>query len=639
MFFKLKQYDKGAKRIGFAAKTEICSDGLEFGGFIRSTLGKLRGEGESCLKISFTKGFPKRVKEKIKIFSDSDEAYAIEIDKNTKIFAKSEKGFLYAVMTLKALAESHGLFSGFIFDAPICDVRGYRVFLPKRSGFDDFKKTVDFLAEYKYNAIMLEIGGAMEYKRHPEINERWAEFCVETHAYSGRTLEIQRKLYPWKKNSIHTDNAEGDILTQDECRELAEYCRSRGLEVIPECPTFSHCDYIVMAHPEIREREGDEYPDTYCPNHPDTYPLVFDLLDEVIEVFKPKKMNIGHDEAYSVGVCPRCKKTSAPIIYANDVKRIHSFLGERGIETMMWGEKLLNAYAGREAIGGAGHGKGLAKVNALYPCRDLLPRDITILHWYYVFNPEYDKVYHERGMKTVFGNLSVLSLAKWDERIKWGTRGGFVSNWGSFGEEYMQRNCQYFDLVSAAYAFWCEDFGKMSREEQLDLTAKELYRLKCEKIKNPIKITHKTDFKMKYKVFYDGVFIVDDEYMLGNYKITYSDGECATIPVKFGTNIGTHIYDDYKKESAFREVCYSTLPIRYKHGFAYESVFEDPRPEGEIVGISYEPLEKRRDVKVELISFARDASTAVLRESGIAHRDGEDFAWDGDTVNMNNNKG
>jgi hexosaminidase len=47
-----------------------------------------------------------------------------------------------------------------------------------------------------------------------------------------------------------------------------------------------------MAHPEIREREGDAYPDTYCPNHPDTYPLVFDVLEEVIEVFEPKVINI-----------------------------------------------------------------------------------------------------------------------------------------------------------------------------------------------------------------------------------------------------------------------------------------------------------------------------------------------------------
>jgi hypothetical protein len=89
------------------------------------------------------------------------------------------------------------------------------------------------------------------------------------------------------------------------------------------------------------------------------------------------------------------------------------------------GEKLLNAHCGREPIGGAGYGKGLSKVNSLYPCRDLLPNDITILHWYYIFNPDYDKVYHKRGMKLVFGNLNALDVDKWDERVRRGAKGGF----------------------------------------------------------------------------------------------------------------------------------------------------------------------------------------------------------------------
>ena len=639
MFFKLNQYDKTEKAVSLSKSTALLTENLEYSEFITSVLSETGGCGAPCSEISFTRGFPKRIKDKICEYSPSDEAYAIEIGKKTKVFSLSERGFIYAAATLAALSESGELYEGFLYDRPVCDVRGYRVYLPKRAGFDDFKKLVDFLAKYKYNAIMLEIGGAMEYKLHPEINKRWAEFCVETHAYSGKAHEIQHKTYPWHKNSIHTDNAEGDILTQDECRELAEYCRSRGLEVIPECPTLSHCDYIVMAHPEIREQEGDEYPDTYCPNHPGSYPLVFDILGEVIEVFKPKKINIGHDEAYSVGVCKRCKNTPAYVLYADDVKRINAFLNERGIEAMMWGEKLLNARSsGGDPIGGAGHGEGQAKVPALYPCRDLIPKNITMLHWYYVFNPDYDNVYHERGLKTVFGNLSALAVKDWDERVKRGIRGGFVSNWGSFGEEYMQRNIQYFDLVSSAYAFWCENFGKMSREEQIFMTANELYRMKRQKIKNPLTITHTAHHRMKYKVFYDGVFIVDEDYMLGHHVVRYADGRCARLPVKFGTNIGAYRYDDYLRETSFREPIYSTMPRRYKDGFAYETVYENPYPDGEIVGISYEALENKRDIKVELISFSREYSAKELAESGTIHADGEDFAWDGDKVKMNNKK-
>ena len=630
MFFKLDIYEKTSEKLVFSEACNIMCEGITYAEFIKDIFsGSVGGNGRPILSVSFIKGFPAKIKKKIPEGFDCPDAYAIEIGKSTKIYSKDERGFIYAMTTLRTLSDSGELFGGFIFDKPMVRERGYRVYLPAREGFESFKRMIDFLAFYKYNSIMLEIGGAMEYERHPEINERWAEFAKETHAYSGRAHEIQRKTYPWKKNSIHTDNAEGDILTKKECRELRDYCLSRGLEVIPECPTLSHCDYLVMAHPEIREREGDEYPDTYCPLHPDTYPLVFDMLEEVIEVFEPERINIGHDEAYSIGVCKRCKKYSAPVLYSQDVNKIHAFLKARGIKTMMWGEKLLNAYHKGEPVGGAGYGKGLSKVNALYPCRDLLPKDVTMLHWYYVFNPEYDKVYHERGMKVIFGNLNALNVEKWDERVRAGIDGGFVSNWGSFGEEYMQRNLQYFSLISTAYAFWCDDFGSLGKDAVLKLTAEESYRKKLARIKNPLTITHTTPHSMKYNCFYDGVFIVDSEYLLGNYVITYSDGTEATLPVKFGTNIGSYEYEDYKNSPSFREVTYSTLPVRYKKGFAYKALYEDPSPDKAIVGIRYLPLDTKKDIPVELISFLKEARTVSMKDVTKEGFAGEGFAWDG----------
>ncbi len=119
----------------------------------------------------------------------------------------------------------------------------------------------------------------------------------------------------------------------------------------------------------------------------------------------------------------------APELYANDIKKINDFLKSKDVKTIIWGEKLLNARSAKGTpIGGAGYGKGKALVNALFPCRDLIPNDIEILHWYYSFNPEYDKIYHERGFKTYYGNLSALGVKKWDLRRKQGMRGGFVSN-------------------------------------------------------------------------------------------------------------------------------------------------------------------------------------------------------------------
>ena len=118
---------------------------------------------------------------------------------------------------------------------------------------------------FKFNSIMIEIGGAMEYKRHPEINEGWIKYCEEMSEYSGKTTKIQDYTYPWYKNAIHMENGGGNFLTQEEVRDLADYCRERMLEVIPEVPSLGHCDYLMMGHMDIAERPEDPYADTYCP--------------------------------------------------------------------------------------------------------------------------------------------------------------------------------------------------------------------------------------------------------------------------------------------------------------------------------------------------------------------------------------
>jgi len=87
----------------------------------------------------------------------------------------------------------------------------------------------------------------------------------------------------------------------------------------------------------------DPFPDTYCPSNPKTYEIVFDILDEVIQVFKPKHIHIGHDELYTACVCERCKDKKPADIYAEDVRKISNYLAGKGVGTMMWGEKLLRA--------------------------------------------------------------------------------------------------------------------------------------------------------------------------------------------------------------------------------------------------------------------------------------------------------
>lgn len=613
MFFRYRIYETTAEGLTLSKATELSLAERTYRDYMENALRSACGTGTPVERIEWHMGLTAAIRRRIgDAYLPSEEGYAILIDKVTRVYIASERAAIYAAATLSTLSVGGELCRGFLYDVPLCEERGYRAYLPARAGLAGFYRMVDFLATYKYNAIVLEIGGAMEYHRHPEINAAWDEFCRDVHRYSGRANEIQFKTYAWPKNSIHCDNAEGDILTQDECREIAAYCRSRGLEVIPECPSLSHTDFLVLAHPELREREGDMHPDTYCPRHPDVYTYVFDILEEVIDVFRPHAVHIGHDETYSIGICPRCKGIPAYRLYAEDVTKIYEFLKARGIRTYMWGEKLLNAHYKEHRIGGAGHGKGEAKVPSLWQSRDLLPRDITYLHWYWQFNEDYDNIYHERSMRTLFGNLNAMALKNFRARVRRGIRGGFVSNWGSFDAEYMQRNQQYLSLLAAAYAFFSEEFSEEDKEGLLARCFEEGYRCSTARLSHPIEITHTTDHTMPFEHAWDGIFITDEKYLLGHYVLTYTDGTVAQLPVRYGSHIGCRVPKKTLGGAEFTQLVYGVLPVEHRGAYAYRTAYEDPHPDKVLASVTYRPAEGREEIAVSLLGFSRSLSRDVV---------------------------
>lgn len=611
-----------SERFAITSATEVIIPECAAVNYIKSAVAKKLvtcGCGATaCKKLTFAVGIPESVKaeiEKERAVSGDREEYVVIVGEETVVYAKEEQGLLYGLSTLIHLTEGGEMTGKLIYDYPVCGVRGYRVYMPGSENIGLFKDMIDLLAYYKFNAIILEIGGAMEYKKHPEINEHWVKFCDEAQKESGRYEKIKAK-YNYFKNSVHIENGDGGYLTQEECRDIAAYCRERGLEVIPECPTLSHADYLLLPHPEFAEREGDEIPDTYCPNHPGIYDYVFEVLSEVIDVFKPTKLHIGHDEFYSMCICDRCKGKDPVDLYIADIQKLSDFLTAQGITPMMWGEKLL------KAVSPSGKHYGGWYTERVYPdgtrfqvpdfwhCATKMPKEVTYLNWYWIFGEHLDKVYHDNGYNVVYGNFSAIQCPNFRERVKWGTNGGFVSNWGSNEDEYMQRNCQYFTLISTAYAFWCEDYDSDKAEWLSNYVMAENYRRHYQNKKNLIKVVHTTDHTENYHEFWCGIFIEDEKYVLGNYKLTYTDGEEVFFPVKYGTNItdwevgGGSDADpaDRCGSSAFHEVSGSTLPELVEGKYWYECGYENPHPEKSVKSFEYIPAAGKENINVFLRS-------------------------------------
>ncbi len=564
------------------------------------------------VKLNLFLSIPESIKEKVgDLYAENDESYAVEIvGESINLYAVSERGLIYAVATLKHLYEQKEIGDLLIFDYPDKEIRGYRVYTPGRNSFDAFKDVVDMMIEYKYNSMILEVGGAMEYKRRPEINEKWVEFCNEVNKSPYEADRIQHRTYPnWQKNSIHADNGGGSFITQDEMRSLIAYCREREITVIPEVPTLSHSDYIVRTYPELNERVEDAYPDTYCPSNPKSYEVVFDILDEVIEVFDPEYVNIGHDECYTLAKCPLCKEKDPVDLYVGDIEKINDYIKARGIKSMMWCEKFfdnihLMSYDGR-VHGYGGTGDEAWGVARCIGCVGKVPKDVTLLNWYWSltdFNREEE--IRDLGYTMIYGNFIGVALDDYRRRIE-GVRGGFVSNWGAFEDMYMQRNGQFYGLISTAWAFWSKDYDT---EQNSDVVAKvkdELYRRHLVKMgKNRIQITHTTDFEKEYEVFYDGYYYVEDEWKIGEHIVEYTDGTKVSLPIIYGYNIRSeNEKEDCISDSTeavpkgYVEILGATYPEIIDGKMYYTTAYKNPYPEKEVRDIH---TVARDEIKIEI---------------------------------------
>lgn len=519
------------------------------------------------------------------VYSDAADSYAISVkDEGITVYSDSENGKRYAACAIEKHYDN-GIEKGILYNVPICEFRAVKVYIPGREHIGFFKKFIDLCMYYGYNTLVLEIGGAMEYKTHPEINSGWAEYCNIFKEYQGKSLDVQHSM-PWNKNSIHCENGNGGFLSQSELAELKKYCDERGIEIIPEVPSLSHCDYLLINHHELAENQNDPLPDTYCPSNSKSYELLFDILNEVIELFKPRIIHIGHDEWYSFGICDKCKGKDPAEMYAGDIFKIYDFLKQKGIKTMIWGDKLLNA---RDDRSGDTHGGALVKTRHIpsgktveylgeehpvyneywgneadkteggvltvipetYKAINLVPKDLLIMNWYYRLQKESDRVFHDNNLWSVYGNFDTgRESENWFERIAAGVHGLSISNWSMLDQRHMQRNGVLFGIAYASMMVWNREFEETQRANNTLIVAHDLFQYNNRDIlsKPHIEIIHGTDIIIPHKSFVDGYGMSDETDRMGCYTIYYDDESTEAYPILWGHNIGYMLPDWYEQD-------------------------------------------------------------------------------------------
>jgi hypothetical protein len=318
------------------------------------------------------------------------EGYILRAGANEAVVAGSdEAGAFYGMQSLRQLIgrrEGKVLVPGVsIEDKPHLPFRAIRLYLPGHDNIAFFKRFLrDFMALYKFNKVIVEVNASMRFDRHPELNAGWINFAKDlyyTQRYNPRGPNGS------SQNSAHHDAADGEILEKDEVRDLVDYARSLHIEVIPEIPTLTHSYYFLTRHKEFGAIRGAEWPDTYCPTDPGIYKLVFDVIDEYVEVMRPKMIHIGHDEMFfPLEACRCCQGRGMSELYAQDVRTLHGYLSEKGIKVGMYGDHLIESVRGIGSKPMKSHtGWEYNMPGALTPqqVKELIPKDILIFNWFW----------------------------------------------------------------------------------------------------------------------------------------------------------------------------------------------------------------------------------------------------------------
>jgi hypothetical protein len=399
------------------------------------------------------------------------EGYVLRTDANGVLIAGSDDaGAFYGLQSLRQLITRNGriltICGAEIEDKPYKHFRGIRLYMPGKDNIPFFKRFIrNFMAAYKFNTLILEVSTCMRYDRHPEINAGWIEFskdmqyCRMSERPPGPRSEIQ--------NSPDVDAGDGGIVEKADVADIVQYARQLHIDVIPDIPSLSHSYYLLMPHRELAEIPDARWPDTYCPSNPETYKLLFDVLDENIEVMKPKMVHIDHGEWWvPIDVCPRCKGRACAELYARDVNKIYDYLRKRKIEVGLWGDSLLeaaNGKCGRTEV--LSNGYSYRRAGALSPkeVKKSIPKDIVVFNWSWDDSAKAaggmtqgemnDRLIEEQGFRLVYGNL-LPNIKNWAARSsRPNVLGGAPSSWAATAEFNFGKDLVY-DFAGCANLLW-----------------------------------------------------------------------------------------------------------------------------------------------------------------------------------------
>jgi hypothetical protein len=227
--------------------------------------------------------------------------------------------------------------------------------------------------------------------------DRFLAFVDKRLAPDGVTALVLRVGYRYAFASHPACRAE-DPLTRTDAAAIGAACRRAGIELIPACNLFGHQSGrkgvvtagLLAAYPEMDESRGREtvradYCRSLCPRHPQALPFATELAAELGEAFGARRVHVGCDEVFEIGLCERCRATPTAVLFAEWVNGLARGLAARGLGTLIWGDRLIPSEKPGEEFWDVSD-------NGTADALPAIDKDIEIGDWHYWGQERYPSV-------------------------------------------------------------------------------------------------------------------------------------------------------------------------------------------------------------------------------------------------------
>lgn len=282
---------------------------------------------------------------------EGQEAYRLTVtEKQVTIAGSTAAGVFYGIQTLRKSLPTQldetgiTLPATLIADQPRFGYRGMMLDCGRHFWPVEFvKKYIDIMALHNMNTFHWHLsedqGWRIEIKQWPKLTEIGS---MRSRTIMGHNADLD------------DGTPYGGFYTQEEAREVVRYAAERHITVIPEIDMPGHMLAALASYPELGCTGGPYevgygwgvFRDVLCLGNDKIYDMLYDVVDELCDIFPAKYFHIGGDETPTVRWenCPKCQALAAQhgitpkqlqSVFTN---RMEKYINSKGRSIIGWDE-------------------------------------------------------------------------------------------------------------------------------------------------------------------------------------------------------------------------------------------------------------------------------------------------------------